>query len=276
MLRLILRTAPPAPLAADSLSPDVLAPLPGRAIARLPVQCGNSAAALGEFFDVAGDASDGNLTLAGDCTRLKWLGAGMSVGCLTVQGRAGLYLGAGMSGGQIEVEGDAGDSLGAGMTGGLIRVNGAAGDLVGGPIAYDGPVMSGGTILIQGPAGSRLGSGMRRGVIAVRGRAGELAGARLLAGTILLFGGCGGRPGVGMRGGTVAIFGSATAPPPGFRECCTDAPTFMALFLRNLRARGFPVAEEFSHGGFVRHAGDLLVFGRGELLYWRRSPEGSG
>src|SRR5262249_37448621 len=76
------------PREAECITPDNLA---GK-IAALPVQHGNAEVALGEFFTVEGDAGDSDVVLDGDCSRVKWLGAGMTTGRLTIRGNAGIHL----------------------------------------------------------------------------------------------------------------------------------------------------------------------------------------
>ena len=68
-------------------------------IAALPVHHGNTPATLGDFFTVAGDPTDADLLIEGDCSRVKWLGANMAAGRLTVRGSVGTHLGSGMAGG---------------------------------------------------------------------------------------------------------------------------------------------------------------------------------
>src|SRR6478672_8203329 len=124
------------PLEAECLTPDLLAGKSARAIADLPLQHGNTQVPLGEFFAMDDDAGDQEVVIEGDCSRVKWLGAGMTGGRLTVRGNAGMHLGSEMKGGELVVHGHAGDWVGAEMRGGLIRVHGNAGHLVG--AAYRG------------------------------------------------------------------------------------------------------------------------------------------
>src|SRR5436309_7291783 len=151
------------PVEAECLTPDNLAGKSAAEVASLAVQHGNAPAALGEFFSVEGDAGDGEVVIEGDCARVKWVGAGMTKGRITVRGNVGMHLGAEMRGGEVRVEGNAGDWVGAEMRGGRIHVHGDAGHLVG--AAYRGSRlgMRGGVILIDGRAGNEIGGTMRRG-----------------------------------------------------------------------------------------------------------------
>src|SRR5579864_8483203 len=100
------------PVEAECITPDNLAGKSVAEIAALPVQHGNASAPLGEFFNVEGDAGDGEIVVEGDCSRVKWLGAGMTMGRLILRGNAGMHLGSEMKGGQIHVHGHAGDWVG--------------------------------------------------------------------------------------------------------------------------------------------------------------------
>jgi formylmethanofuran dehydrogenase subunit C len=271
MLRLRYRGATPIPIEAECITPDNLAGKTIAEITALPVQHGNASVPLGDFFTVEGDAANGDLVVEGDCGRVKWLGAGMTTGRLTIRGNVGMHLGAEMKGGEIHVYGHAGDWVGAEMRGGLIHVHGDAGHLVG--AAYRGSRfgMRGGVILIDGKAGNEIGATMRRGLIAIGGASGDFPGVSMIAGSIFLFGPCGGRPGAGMKRGTLAFFGSPPPLLPSFRYFCTYRPVFMALYLRQLRAWDFPVEERFQGGSWRRWCGDLVSLGKGEILTWQEN-----
>jgi formylmethanofuran dehydrogenase subunit C len=268
MLTLRYHASTTIPVEAECVTPDNLAGKSPSEIAQLPVQHGNAPAPLGEFFHVEGDAGDGHVVIEGDCRRVKLLGSGMTAGRLTIRGAVGMHLGAEMRGGEIEVFGDAGDWVGAEMRGGKIHVHGGAGHLVG--AAYRGARagMRGGVILVEGKAGNEVGSGMRRGLIAVGG-AGDFPGVSLIAGSLFLFGPSGVRPGAGMKRGTIAYLGAAPELLPTFRPACAYEPVFLALYLRKLRAWGYPVEERFLSGSWRRYCGDLVALGKGELLVWQ-------
>jgi len=269
MLRLRYHGATTIPVEAECITPDNLAGKSIAEIAALPVQHGNAPAPLGEFFTVEGEAGDGDIVLEGDCSRVKLLGAGMMTGRLTIHGNVGMHLGAEMQGGEIHLHGNASDWVGAEMKGGRIHVHGDAGHLVG--AAYRGSRlgMRGGVILIDGKAGNEIGATMRRGLIVLGGACGDFAGVSLIAGSIFLLGPCGVRPGAGMKRGTLAFFD--TAPPllHSFRYACTYRPVFMALYLRQLKAWGFPIDERFLRGSWKRYSGDLVSLGKGEILTWQ-------
>jgi formylmethanofuran dehydrogenase subunit C len=260
-LTLTLREPPVVPLDAEVLTPDRLAVTDD--IAALPLWHGNERVRVGDFFAVSGSGDD--LRVEGDLSRVRYLGAGMTRGRLTVAGNAGMHVGAGMRGGELRVEGDAGDWAGAGMHGGTLVVRGSAGAQLGGVHSGERAGMRGGEIVVGGDAGERAGAGLRRGLIAVAGRAGEAAGLRMLAGTIVALGGLGPRAGAGMRRGSIVTMAPVT-PLPTFVFACTYRPPFLRLYLRRLRALGLPITDEQLDGRYARWSGDALELRRGEIL----------
>jgi formylmethanofuran dehydrogenase subunit C len=262
-LTLTLREQPAVGLEAEVLSPDRLAGVRREEIEALPVWHGNERTRVGEFFSVSG--AGGDVRIEGDASRVKFIGAGMSAGRLTVAGDVGMHAGAGMRGGELVVEGDAGDWAGAGMRGGRLVVHGAAGRQLGGVYAGERAGMRGGEIVVHGDAGAEAGAGLRRGLIAVAGRVGDAAGLRMLAGTIVALGGLGARAGAGMRRGSIVTMAPAT-PLATFVFCCVYRPPFLALYLRRLRAFGVAVSDEQLDGRYARWCGDGLELRRGEIL----------
>lgn len=264
MLRLRYRGQTTIPVEAECLTPDNLAGKSLAEIALLPVQHGNAPAPLGEFFQIDGDPADGEIVIEGDCRRVKLIGSGMTHGRITIHSDVGMHLGAEMRGGEIHVHGNASDWVGAEMRGGRIHVHGDAGHLIG--AAYRGaPVgMRGGVILIEGKAGNEIGAHMRRGLIAIGGDCGDFAGVGLVAGSIFVFGQPGVRTGAGMKRGTIAVWGQAVLLGT-FRYDCDYQPPFMALYLRQLRAMGFPLKDEAPRL-WQRYSGDLVSLGKGEVL----------
>jgi len=269
MLHLKYRSATTIPVEAECIRPDNLAGKSASEIAALSVQHGNAPAPLGDFFSVEGDAGDRIILIEGDCSRVKWIGSGMTSGEIRIHGDAGMHLGAEMLGGTIQVEGNAGDWVGAEMRGGQIRVLGNAGHLVGACYRGSRVGMRGGVILVHGKAGNEIGSTMRRGLIAIGGDTGDFAGASLIAGTVLIFGQPGIRLGAGMKRGTIALFGPMPPLLPSFRLSCEYRPVFMRLYLQQLSNWGFTAADSFVDGRFHRYCGDLVALGKGEVLHWQ-------
>jgi formylmethanofuran dehydrogenase subunit C len=266
MLVLKYHSSTTIPVEAECITPDSLASRTVAEISALPLQYGNTQVPLADFFNVSGEAGDQDIVIEGDCGRVKWLGAGMTRGRLTIHGNAGMHLGAEMVGGEIQLHGSAGDWVGAEMRGGRIHVHGNAGHLVGAAYRGSRSGMRGGVILVEGNAGNEVGSTMRRGLIAVGGEAGDFVAVSLIAGTVFVFGKPGIRFGAGMKRGTLALFGERSPLLPTFRFDCIYRPAFMPLYLRQLRAWGLPVREEFLQGCYQRYSGDLVALGKGEIL----------
>jgi formylmethanofuran dehydrogenase subunit C len=262
-LTLTLREQPVVPLETEGLCPDRLAAASAEEIVALPVWHGSERTRVGEFFAVSGAGDD--VRLEGDLSRVKFVGAGMAAGRLTVAGDVGMHAGAGMRGGELHVEGDAGDWAGAGMRGGTLVVRGSAGSRLGGVYPGERAGMRGGEIVVGGDAGAEAGAGLRRGLIAVAGRAGEAAGLRMLAGTIVALGGLGPRAGAGMRRGSIVTMTPAM-PLATFVFSCTYRPPFLGLYLRRLRALGLPVSDAQFDARYARWVGDGLELRRGEIL----------
>jgi formylmethanofuran dehydrogenase subunit C len=261
------------PIEVEGLRPDLLKTLTCAEVGRLAVPVGNTSVPVGDVFQVEGECADGHLIVEGDLTNVHRLGFGMTSGTLTVRGDAGLHLGAEMTGGLIDVWGGVGDWAGAEMRGGILRVRGQAGRYLG--AAYPGSRrgMREGVILVEGPVGDDAGLAMRRGLIAIAGPAGDGLGRAMIAGSVFAFGTVGRRPGAGMKRGTLALFGLEQPDEPGllptFRPSCRDRPPFVTLYLRQLRAWGFPVPDAAFAGLFQRYNGDLVERGQGEVLAWQ-------
>jgi formylmethanofuran dehydrogenase subunit C len=263
-LTLSLREQPTVPLETEGLGPDRLAGLGRAEIEALPVWHGNRRTRLADFFAVSGDG-DEEVRVEGDLRLVKFLGAGMTAGRVTVAGDAGMHTGAEMGGGELVVEGDVGDFAGTAMRGGRLVVRGSAGHQLGGAHPGERAGMRGGEILVQGDAGDQAGAGLRRGLIAVAGRMGDAAGLRMRAGTIVALGGLGATPGAATRRGTIVAM-TEVALLPTFAFACSYRPPFLRMYLRHLRALGLPVSDEQIEGRYARWCGDGLELRRGEIL----------
>jgi formylmethanofuran dehydrogenase subunit C len=96
VITLAIRSAVSVPIEAETITPHALTGKRVSEIEALPVVQGNATARLGDFFQVSGDA-DGAVRLTGDCSRVKYIGKGMTDGRIEVDGDAGMHLGAGAS-----------------------------------------------------------------------------------------------------------------------------------------------------------------------------------
>ncbi len=266
MIRLKTKLQPQAPLEAEAISPDNFRSKSAAEIAGMGVMHGNEQASLGDFFSVEGEGSE-EIVLDGDFSRVKSIGAGMTLGRITIQGVAGMHLGAGMRGGEIETFGNAGDWAGAEMRGGTLHVRGNAGHGVGGAYRGSRYGMNRGVIIVEGSAGNEVGAAMRRGLIVILQDVGDFAGAFMTAGTIVVFGKMGIRAGAGLLRGTIVTFHNADLLPT-YRLDCSYRPGFLNLVFQSLRSRGLSIPNEFTEGSFQRYSGDFNRLGKGEILIY--------
>jgi formylmethanofuran dehydrogenase subunit C len=265
MLKLTLRAPSNIPLELEGITPERVAGLSPLEVAKLTVQHGNRAEPLGEFFEIAPDRDRlADLHFAGDTSRVKHIGAGMTRGSIYAEGNVGMHAGAGMTGGSLTLDSGCAGWLGAEMKGGTIEVRGHAGDQAGAAYRGSRRGMTGGQIVIRGSAGDELGLLMRRGLIVVERACGEFAGASMIAGTLVLLGEVGPRCGAGMKRGTIL---TAREPhlPPSFRYACDYRPAFVPMLVAELRKLELSAPAAF--GANLRcFRGDLLTGGRGEVL----------
>ena len=182
-----------------------------------------------------------------NCLGQRFIGAGLSDGCISIGGIPGNALGAYLNGASIRVEGNAQDAVGDTMNAGTIVVHGSVGDAA-------GYAMRGGAIYVRDDAGYRSGVHMkaygdRRPVMVIGGRAGSFLGEYQAGGIIVVLGlRSGPRPIVGnfpctgMHGGTVflrsdcadVIFPAQVtarpAAPEDLEEIRAEVETFARLF----------------------------------------------
>ncbi|HEV3440379.1 MAG TPA: formylmethanofuran dehydrogenase subunit C [Gemmata sp.] len=267
MLTLTLKDQSTVPLEAEVLSPDTTSGLSHDAIRALPVFLGKRQLRLDDFFEVEGDGTD-EIEIRGDMSKVKWVGRGMTRGRIRVVGNAGMHLGAYLKGGTIEVSGNAADWVGGEMIGGTIHVRGNVGGQVGSAYRGSSSGMSGGSILIEGSAGIELGMRMKRGVIVVRGAVRDFAGLQMKGGSIFLMSGAELRTGAWMMRGTIVSLLPVRLLPT-FAPACTYNPSFLGLYAKHLRTRGFIIPHEMSDGVYQRYTGDSAVPGKGEILVWQ-------
>ena len=247
----------PALVDGSLLRPDTLGHLTVAELAATLLPIGRAQVALGDVFDIAGDAGP----------------------MLTLRHPPLLdRLGSHMQHGTIIIEGDAGDDLGASMSGGIIHVTGNAGHRVGGPAVTSKRGMTGGEIIIDGNAGDFAGFLMRRGLIAIAGATGKSPGYRMLAGTIVLGSACTDAPGLEMQRGTILCLDHAQTPASFSKGGIIDASAMPALLLviKRLRELHWPCvmndtfdAQSAAHGAWQLWSGDRLMINKGEVLQWQ-------
>jgi formylmethanofuran dehydrogenase subunit C len=263
VITLTVKEEPAVPLEAEMLSPDIIASKTNDDIRALPVYLGKRQRRLDDFFTVEGEASD-EVEIRGDARRVKWIGRGMTRGCITIRGNAGMHLGASMKGGAIDVWGDASDWVGAEMSGGSIRVRGNAGGQIGAAYRGSASGMTDGTIIIDGSAGLEVGMRMKRGIIVVGQPVRDFVGLQMKGGTIVLCRGAELRTGAWMIRGTIITLAPIQLLPT-FAYACTYRPTFLPLYARYLSAFGLAIPGE---DDYRRYTGDAAVPGKGEILIW--------
>ncbi len=261
MIKLTLKEALTIPAEADCITPDNLHNKSNDEIKSQPVYWGNKKLTLGDLFDVEGEKSD-EITVIGDCDKVKLIGSQMSFGSIHVKGNVGFNTGSYMTGGKITVDGDARDYLGAMMEGGLVVCKGNAGNFTGG--AYKGEMagMQGGEIIVHGNAGMETGCFMRRGLIVIGGDTDDFAGVFMLAGTILVLGNAGLRAGANMKRGTIILM-NETDVLPGFYEGCEFESPAISMILKRASTFGFDTPDS---SAFKRFYGDVTSLGKGEIL----------
>jgi formylmethanofuran dehydrogenase subunit C len=265
MTTLTIQVQPQAPLEAEIITPDNFRGKVAADIARLPVTYGNERAALGDFFKIDGKGTE-EIVLNGDVSRVKNIGAGMTLGSIRINGDSGMHLGAAMRGGEINAFGGVGDWAGAEMTGGKIHVRGSAGHGLGGAYRGSRYGMNRGLIIVEGSAGNEAGAAMRRGLIVVTHDVGDFAGAFMVAGSVVVFGKLGIRAGAGLLRGTIITFQPAELLPT-YRYDCSYYPSFLNLLFQSIRSNGVSVPD-CRKGCFRRYGGDFNRLGKGEILIY--------
>ena len=244
---LTLKVQPSLRLDLRSINPSTLAQLSRREIEHLPLPSGNRLAPLGEWFGVqALDSDQTDLLIEGDLSQVDRIGWQLAAGHVRLQGPVGDYLGAAMTGGHLTVNGDVGDFAASTLPGSM-----------------DG--MRGGQLVVHGNAGNRLADRMRRGTVVVFGDVGDLLASRMVAGTVAVAGRCGVHAAWGMRRGSIVFAGPAPRIAPTFAPVDSNADVFWQLLARDLARFGGAFAG-LAQRRVVRHAGDLAVLGKGELL----------
>ncbi|MEM3737647.1 MAG: methenyltetrahydromethanopterin cyclohydrolase [Candidatus Bathyarchaeia archaeon] len=259
-IKLTLKRPPRVPVYAESLTPDKLKDKNPQEIRGLELLEGNSKTTLDNLFDVEVEDcvsnTDGlNLTIKGELTKFRYIGKGMTGGCITINGNVGFYLGQEMEGGSIKVNGNVGPWAGAMMKGGQIEVNGNAGDFLAAPYRGMKSGMVGGSVLIHGDAGVQVGRKMKGGLISIDGGTGLFLGFGMQGGEILVKGSCAGRAGAEMEGGKIIVLGQIPQLLPTF--------TFSEL------KEKVKFGEDKISASFYVYMGDILKGGAGKIFISR-------
>ncbi len=255
MITLIPKRVFKFPIEGKSITPDVFAKKTLKEIAALEVWEGNRKRSLGELFDIKNEGSSSEeltIKIEGDVSKVRNIGARMSMGQVIVDGDVGMHLGEEMSGGSITVSGNASSWAGSQMKGGTIEIKGNAGNYIG--AAYRGSTkgMNGGNVIIHGNAGHEVGCFMRGGLIKILGDVGIFAGMHMVKGTIFVQGTSQGRAGAQMTNGKIILAGHSEDVLPSFT-------------IEEIKAK-VKVDGEKIEGPFYRFTGDLADKGKGKLF----------
>ncbi|OPX62318.1 formylmethanofuran dehydrogenase subunit C [Methanoregula sp. PtaB.Bin085] len=209
-----------------NITPDSFAGKTPAQIAGLEGREGKIKVTLGDFFTVSGNsgatAAETDIVIAGDCSRVKYIGNKMTAGSITVNGNADMYVGGWMKGGTIHVTGNVHSFCGIAMEGGEILVDGNAENYVGCAYRGDWRGMRGGTIRIRGNAGNDIGTFMLGGTIIVEKNAFIHVSTHAEGGTVIIRGDVEGRVGGQMVKGDIFVLGKIKYMLPGFRKVGTE------------------------------------------------------
>ena len=261
-LTFTLEAPPTVRVDLSPLTPEKLAGLKPREIAKLTLVAGRDDLTVGDLFTVrAGDTE--TVVIDGGSGLFDQVGAGMGGGTIRVNGDVGARAGAGMRGGRLDIEGSAGPWLAAGLSEGRVAVGGDAGERAGGALPGRMAGMAGGILTIAGTAGLRCGDRMRRGLI-VAGACGPEAGSRMIAGTILAAR-LGPDAGVLMKRGTLIAGALDGPPPPTFVSCGEhdlQVLPMLAAWIATLGLANPPAVPR----RVTRLQGDMAALGQGEIL----------
>lgn len=245
-----------APIDAQCITPDNFAEKSVSDIVKSEIWEGNRKRTLGELFKIEHSKNDLSeemtIRISGNDSKVRRIGAKMSMGKIIIDSDAGMHLGEEMKGGVIIVTGRAGSWTGCMMKKGTIQVKGDAGDYVG--AAYRGSTrgMSGGKIIIHGNVGNELGCFMRNGLIKIGGNVGQFAGIHMRNGTIIVQGNSEGREGAEMRNGKIVV--------------CGHTPSILPTFTIDSIKSKAKVNGEIIEGPFYKFVGDLAEDGNGKLF----------
>lgn len=245
-----------APIDGQCITPDVFAEKSVSDIAKSEIWEGNRKRTLGELFKIEqgtnNPSEETTIRISGDISKVRRIGAKMSMGKIIIDDDAGMHLGEEMEGGVIVVAGSAGSWTGCMMKKGTIQVKGDAGDYVG--AAYRGSTrgMSGGKIIIHGNVGNELGCFMRNGLIKIGGNVGQFVGIHMRNGTIIVQGNSKGREGAEMRNGKIVV--------------CGHTPSILPTFTIDSIKSKVKVNGEIIGGPFYKFVGDLAEDGNGKLF----------
>jgi len=242
------------PIIAECISPDIFQSKNREEIETLKIWEGNKQKRLGELFKVeeTKKEQETTITVYGDVSKVRKIGAYMTRGELTINGDVGMHLGEEMEGGKITVHGNVGGWAGSMMKGGAIEIHGNASHYLGAPYRGSNRGMRGGKITVYGNVGNEAGAYMRKGLIKIYGNVGQFAGSRMRNGTIYVQKDSEGRVGACMTGGKIVV--------EGFLK--SVLPTFT---IETIKKKTKIEENNIVKGPFYLFLGDLTENGKGKL-----------
>jgi len=249
------------PVIAECINPDVFQTEKAEDIKDLKIWEGNKQKKLEELFKVKAtktedQAEKPTITIHGDISKVRKIGAKMTNGEIIIRGDVGIHLGEEMEGGKITVHGNVGGWAGSMIKGGTIEIHGNASHYLGAPYRGSSRGMRGGKIIVHGNVGNEAGAYMKKGLIKICGNAGQFAGLRMHKGTIYVKKDCEGRVGACMIGGKIVV--------GGFLE--NVLPTFT---IEGIKKKVKIEENEAAEGPFYLFLGDLTENGKGKLYVFK-------
>ncbi len=229
-VKLTAKVVPELYLEAEHISPDVFAGKSTQEIGDLSVHMGNQTYKIADYFTVEGKAgataADTKIVVAGDVSKVKYIGMKMTAGEVEVLGNADMYVGAWMAGGKILVKGNVDSFAGIAMTGGELIIEGNAKNYIGAAYRGDWRGMQGGKIVVKGNVGSDVGSNINGGTIDIGGNADVHLATHADGGTIIVRGVAKGRVGGQMVKGDIYCLGGVERMMPSYKFDHTEEVEF--------------------------------------------------
>ena len=202
------------PIQAPCITPENFADKSIKEIAELPVTEGNRNVTLGDLFKIEQNTTETpNITIKGDCSKVKRVGQGMKSGEILIEGNIGMHTGEKMGGGKITINGNTGGWTGSEMTKGTIEIHGDSGDYTASPYRGNDLGMKGGLITVDGNVGTDVGCYLKGGIIKIKGSAGRFLGFHMSDGAIYVEKDCDVRAGALMNGGKIVVGGKMEVLP---------------------------------------------------------------
>lgn len=241
------------PIIAECISPNILQDKKLEEIESLKVWEGNKQKTLGNLFKIEEAKTDqSSITIEGEVSKVRRIGAFMTDGEIIINGNAGMHLGEEMKGGKITVNGNVEAWVGSMMKGGEIEIHGNASDYLAAPYRGTDEGIRGGRIVIHGNVGNEAGAHMKKGILKIYGNAGQFLGFRMHDGTIYVQKDCQARAGACMVEGKIVV--------SGFLE--SMLPTFTIDSIKTkVKIEEGQTVEELTYV----FLGDLTENGRGKL-----------